>query len=458
MKLHSPNLELRAIKTICAGGKASNQILGALSTEMLNTSAASTAYRRMIALTRKGGELPSWSTLCEDPIISESDRKTLRNFKKPTLKPKETQGALNLLKAYSYKRGLAILADNIMTTLSEDKVDIDALVNSAVDQIHKVRAGSKQAKVHKFGAGSNVKKMLKSIVKGTGIKGVPSFLEAWDDANKVIPQDACVMVAAPTGGGKSIFALNMGMNQAQGGFTVCLGSFEMTPESNMVRMIARQAKIPIHKIVQGEKGLTKKEQKRAVADYLAWEAKCDKSGGALYIVENETLPTVTEFLYSCKAYAPDIIIIDYLALLDGIDGDDDWRALAEAVRQCKRFATANRIPVVFLAQLSDDGQSLRYSKRMLDDCDIAWFLRADVEDKEAGILPVTHRKARNCSPVKFSLHTEYEFSYMRTATDKDKSGAVKKKTDKTGSRSKDGKAKAKRTVLRDLASASVDDL
>lgn len=463
MKLHSSNLELRAIKTICAGGKAGNRVLGKLHEDMLNTSAAQTAYRRIVALTRKGGELPSWQTLCEDPVISEKDRAVLQKFKKPSFKVKETKSSLNTLKKYAHKRGLLLLAEEIVNTLQEDQVDVEKLVNTTVDHVHKIRAGSKQAKVWRFGDKSNSGGMLKSIVKGKGVKGIPTYYDPWDNVNKVIPESAVMMLAGPTGGGKSQVALNMAMNQAEGGFTVCMGSFEMSPEENMVRMIARESQIPMHKVQRGQEGMSKAERKKAVKSYLNWEKRCKKSGGALFIVENETLPTPIEFLYSCKAYAPDIIIIDYLALMDGIDGDDDWRKLAEAVRQCKRFAKANKIPVVFLAQLADDGASLRYSKRMLDDCDIAWFWKADPEDREAGLLPVTHKKARNVNPVPFSFAADMSIASMKGATDKDIARAKKKRIDKaSGGMGMKGKAikgsDKKRVVLRDLASSNMDDL
>ena len=107
-------------------------------------------------------------------------------------------------------------------------------------------------------------------------------------------------------------------------------------------------------------------------------------------------------------YDYEVICIDYISLLKGVDGDDAWRKLNEASRAAKVYASTHNKVVILLAQLNDEG-SLRYSKGLLDHFNNAWFFVANQNTKERGFVSVTQPKARNADPTPFDLEIEYEY-------------------------------------------------
>lgn len=452
MKLFSKALELRAIKTICSGSKVSGYMLGKISEDHLNTEAAKAAYRRISSIAKKDGDIPTFELLCEDPTLTNNVRTTLAEFDRTAFTKKETEKAIRKLKQYHTLRGLLQLSENIVEQLSQDSVDIDDVLNDVSNQIASVRSGSIETQVLKFGVGNNTSALLDSIIDGEGVKLIPSTIEAWDSVNGGIPVTACVLMAATTGGGKSISASSMCKRLAERGYRPGVYSLEMSAKEVTSRLIADVCEVPVNKVIRGKKGLTEAERKHIRKVFSKWVTEVKDNGGSYHLFDVDGSVTVTQALYTAKAYGVDIVIIDYVALLDGMDGDDDWRNLSQAVRAGKKFSRATGIPVVFLAQLGDDGK-LRYSKRMLDDADIAFVWRGDDEAKETGIIHVATPKSRNMTPLNFEMMMDWQFTRMRDLTEEELAKLNSYDSDEdTGGKSKSKKKK----VLRDVTTTHMD--
>jgi hypothetical protein len=139
-----------------------------------------------------------------------------------------------------------------------------------------------------------------------------------------------------------------------------------------------------------------------------------------------------------------------------MDGDDDWRNMSQVVRAGKKFARANGIPVIFLAQLGDDGK-LRYSKRMLDDADIAFVWVGDEQAKETGIIHVTTPKSRNMTPINFEMKMDWEYTRMRDLTEEEMNNMGSYDDDDDEGKPRKGRKKGKR-LLQDVTSGKTVDL
>lgn len=457
MKLFSKNLELKIIKTICSGSKTSGYMLGKLAEDHIHTDAAQSAFRRISAIARKDGEIPSFSLLCEDPTLSDSVRTTLRDFDKPAFRKSEIEKSIKKIKQFHTLRGLLQLSENIVEQLSNDGVDVDEVLNDISNKIAQVRSGSIETRVYKFGVGNNTSELLNEIVEGEGISLIPSTIEAWDSVNGGIPITACVLMAATTGGGKSISASSMCKRLSERGYKPGVYSLEMSAKEVASRLIADVCNVPVHKVIRGKKGLTENERKHIQKTFSKWIKEVKENGGSYHLFDVDGSVTVTQALYNAKAYGVDIVVIDYVALLDGMDGDDDWRNLSEAVRQGKKFSRVHGIPVVFLAQLGDDGK-LRYSKRMLDDADIAFVWRGDEEAKETGIIHVSTPKSRNMTPINFEMMMDWEYTRMRDLTEDEVAKLGSYSNDDDDDSGKGKRKGSKKKVLRDITSGTKVDI
>lgn len=461
MKLHSKTLELRAVKTMCGDDKTSLKMISKLNDKMFHNEAPAAAYSRVLAHLKSSGESPSWDLLCEDPVLNQSIRKELKTFNKKPFKSTNITQAVGRLKEYSSARTLLTISENILVNLKEDSVDVDKLTTNSADALASIRLGTTDAKMWDFGKGNNTRKLAKRVLSGTKDDSIPTCFDVWDRVNTGLPKTGVMLMAGNTGGGKSILAGEMSARMSERGYEVALASLEMGEVEITARMMARVARIPINKMMKGvgvENGLTKKEGKRALRKYDEWIKKCDKAGGRVRLFDPDETPTMLELLYALKSYSPDIIIIDYVALLAEVDGDDDWRKLSEAVRVAKRFAKKNRIPVVILAQLSDEGKLL-YAKRMLHDADLAWFWIADDEVKETGYVRVKQPKARNLDPFPFWLKFDWPYTSVREAQpDEITGGSDDDDEEEVDTKGKKSKKKKKTVKLKDLASPNFSDI
>lgn len=430
MKLSSPALELAVLRTICSGKPVGSQLLGMVNEQSFNLEAAKTIYQRIKTLTRNEGVIPDWRMLREDPIIPQNQRAEIKRAKPKLIPDEHIIKAAKMIKNYADARGLALMAEHILTQLSQENLEVDQVFKNVAEQMTAIKAGTQEAKLYKFGKDSNTDELERKVLRAKGRDGIPTGFDAWDKVNGSIARSDCMMIAGETGGFKSIVATNLGANMAEMGLDVAIGSFEMTMEQNTIRLMARSSGVNSTKIALGKKGLSKEERREVLKAHRAWKDKVARMGGYLGFYDPKITPTLEEFLYSVLAYSPDVIIIDYIALLDGIMGDDDWRQLAEAVRACKRFAVAHNILVIVVAQLAEGGESLRYSKRMLDDCDLAWFWSADEKVKESGIITVKHKKARLYTPITFQLKVQAEISMVRDVKKGEQTEAVLKSKNK----------------------------
>lgn len=453
MKLFSSTLELRTIKTICSDGKKSGYLLGKVDSDNFHTEASSEAFRRITAIVKRDGKIPSYEILCEDPTLSDSTKNKLRDFGKAGFIKKDINNAIKKLKDYKSLRDLLKLSENIIEKLTNESVDYDQVINDISDEIAKVRSGSKETQVYRFGVGNNTSELLNKLIDGEGVKLIPSTFEAWDKENGGIPVTACVLIGANTGGGKSISASAMCKNLAERGWNPGVFSLEMSSEEVAARLVSAVSKVPVHKVIRGKKGLTEKEREHIRKTFSKWINQVKKNGGSYHLFDVDGSVSLNQALYTAKAYNVDVILIDYVALLEGVGGDDDWKKLSETVRAGKRFARANKIPVIFLAQL-DNALELRYSKRMKDDADIAFFWNGDEEAKESGIIHIVTPKARNMKPINFDMLMEWEYTYMRDLTEEELNN-MSKEVDEDNS----GEGhKKKKKVLRDLTSSSSMDI
>jgi len=232
----------------------------------------------------------------------------------------------------------------------------------------------------------------------------------------------------------SAMSLQLAYNMAMWGAKVCIVALEMSAEEMLTRRIASLTKVPMTKLINPS-SLTFKEKKLIKEKYKEYKNTLRRKGAVeTYMVPDEDM-TIEEVLFSLKPHCYDVIMIDYLGLLKGVDGDDQWRQLSNAARFAKRFATPNDCQIIVCAQLSDEG-AIRYSRAIKEHSSNMWSWAYSSSARETHIIEVIQQKSRNQSGHSFKLVEDFS-----TMSFEDYEGG-----DDKGSNSKDSKEDSYLTI------------
>jgi replicative DNA helicase len=268
-----------------------------------------------------------------------------------------------------------------------------------------------------LGKGNNAGALVKKILSGDKPNLIPTGFKAYDDVNGGIP-DGLFVMAATTSGGKSTMVGNLLKNTALKACENSINvSLEMSDEETLSRDLAQQSgidmkKFSLKKFADGERKQVKKAYKRMV--------KTLKGSDTRYTIfsPDEDL-TIEELLFLLKPYGYKVIAIDYISLLKGSDGDDQWKQLSRIARFCKVFARVHKVVIVLLAQLSEAGD-VRYAKAIKEHANNMWTWVMTEEARDTGIIEVKQPKARNQEPHTFYLKIEFDKMLVRDLTEEEK--------------------------------------
>jgi hypothetical protein len=127
------------------------------------------------------------------------------------------------------------------------------------------------------------------------------------------------------------------------------------------------------------------------------------NGGRLTIYAPDDDVSIEEVLTMLRSRGYDNNIVDYVGLLKGLDGDDQWRKLGSVLRYAHRFANIDKSVATILAQLDDEGR-IRYSRAMQEHAALMWkWQRPD----DSGVMTIKQPKARNLKSFDFSLQMDF---------------------------------------------------
>lgn len=418
MRLLSPPLENVAIKSILSDDKMASFLLPRLTIEDFRNTPARHAFRRIKNLAAKHGEVPTWDELLEDPVLSEDTRDYFKSEKiRIVSNGKDAKTLINKLSEYRKIRSLYDVSKHIADTIKGDKVDVTALVDEINDRIVGTKHNTNFVdSMVNIGSKNEYLVLIKKMLSGTAVDLLPTGIKAFDDVNGGIPRGAAFVLAASTGGGKSVMATNIGMNRALLGLRVCLISLEMEVEEVISRMLSRLTGIPAVKIMRA-KHLDKDDKKTLFSSWKQFTARCRNNGGMLTVVSPEDDLTIEDLLLSVSPYSYDDITVDYLGLCAGMDGPDQWQRLGNGVRFSKRFATKHKCTTTLLAQLSLEGV-IRYSRVIQEHAANMWTWTYGDEAKASHLITIKQPKSRNQKPFDFILEecfSTMEFKHVDAA-------------------------------------------
>jgi hypothetical protein len=257
----------------------------------------------------------------------------------------------------------------------------------------------------------------------------------------------------------STLAAQLGINWSQMGEHVCMVPLEMSEKEMTARVMANASSLDVRKILH--KKLSSNEKELYLRSYKKFVTDRKKEQGTLSFFKPKSDMTIEEILACTYTLGPRIIVIDYISLLKGVDGDDAWQKLGQVARYCKIYAEIHHLLIVMLCQVNEEGE-IRYAKSIREHSNYMWSFYANKETREAEILNIVQQKARNGELFDFSLATKMAFMQVRgmSKEEKDnyqsKSNTHNKNKGKSGSGSDSKKAKKEPSYLKDISDEDDD--
>lgn len=252
---------------------------------------------------------------------------------------------------------------------------------------------------------------------------IAGISDTWDYQMGGYYKQDLVLLGGKRGSGKSVVCANLVANQHRQGKPSLYFTIEMTYKETLQRIICILAKVEFGALKKNQLTL---EQKKSIArtmasfyiggeevfdkhfsvadpDVFGFQAEVqkleEKPEGRIIIIDDRDLnvATVDTKVGSYKSrYGDDLglIIIDYLnqLVLDGTADMYDWKDQIVVSKTLKNLARKHDVCIVSPYQMDDEGKA-RFSKGILDSCDVAQLIL--VEDKEKGILSFKTDKMRS---------------------------------------------------------------
>lgn len=209
---------------------------------------------------------------------------------------------------------------------------------------------------------------LKDQRAADGVKvGLTTGIRQLDSNLHGLPRGVMVVIAAPTGHGKSAFAFDMalGMIDADERVRGAIYSLEMADEWVAERIMANRSEVALRKI-RAWKDLSPLYERHAVdeaiEDLRRWNDRlfvADSLYGLDRILADARKKKAIKGL--------DFLVLDYLHLVEGLEDQRAEAALRKMSRQLSLFAKQNDITCIVLSQVNKDWQMRKGQRLTRDD-------------------------------------------------------------------------------------------
>lgn len=430
-KVVSVKAELAVLRGMChKDKKIAGTLIGAVDESYFYSPESVEIYRALLRNLGVEGERPSYRLLIEDPELSDEARKHFKDSEATLWSVADATKATKILNRYRQRRGIFNLANYLAESLKAGKVDVDEVLHKAATDINTTRASksTENSFVH-FGRNNSSMKIVNSLLDDDLSEDIiPTGIKVFDTQSGGVARGSLFTIGANSGGGKSTLASALAVNMASRGYKVVLVPLEMSKREMTARIMANVTKTDLTKILLQKMATSEKELVRK--RFKRWLSKVRDKGGRYTIYKPEEDQTIEEVFASLSALDCDVVIIDYISLLKGVDGDDQVRALGQVARYAKVNADHTNRVNILLCQLNEEGK-IKYSRAISEHSANCWTWMVPKDAKENGVatVKVEQQKSRNSMAFPFMLRILYNLMRVEDAEIEDDStlGTVKTK-------------------------------
>lgn len=396
------------------------KLLGVLTPDHFGTDSGNEVMAKISGRLRAGRDLPKRKMFLMDAALSDDAKEFLRNIEVTPLKDDTSiEDLIETLKFHRKIRKIVVAAREMVEGCKKATIETVKQLEGKLDQLTMdVKGGDNASKIITFGAGDHsvADSVVTRILSRDDSKRIKTGFPYFDGRAGGFKKSHAVLIAGPSGGGKSALAnqllINMYMKEPH--HKTLFISFEMDDEECVARMCSNVAGIDFAKVEQkkldpNEAGMLTKEVDRF--------HKIGEEHDSWFKVwpPDEDL-TASNVISYARPIKPDVIVVDYIGLL-GQDNpkEEQWRALGAAMRQFKMAAKKLGCCIIVLAQFDQDAMVVKYARALREHSNIMWCWTYNEEEKESGIVTIMQTppfgKNRNAEPFNFRLR--YELKFMR---------------------------------------------
>jgi len=327
-----------------------------------------------------------------------------------------------IVEEHALRRRLMRVGGDIGTIANEMTEPIDDVVDRAEQAVFAVsdrRVGDGLALIDNL-LGPAIEKAEDLQRRGGEITGIPTGFRDLDRKLAGLHATNLIVLASRPGMGKTALALNVAQHVAVGERSVAIFSLEMSREEVVTRLLCAAGRIDSQKLRTG---------RLSESDFT----KLSTAASTLYkkpiYVDDSPGLTVTEIRAKCRRLRRrpglDLVIVDYLQLMQGSGGENRQQEIALISRSLKNLARELQVPILALSQLNRSLESredkrprlgdLRESGAIEQDSDVVMFIYRDeyyhpeqVESK--GVAEVVVAKHRQGAVGKVDMTFLPEFT------------------------------------------------
>lgn len=329
----------------------------------------------------------------------------------------------NIVAEKALARNLISTCTELTTEAYDGQKETEALLDDAERRILQLSDTKNRGDFASVGAVVEVTldKITKLYENKAGLTGLPTGFRDLDRMMSGLQPSDLILVAARPSMGKTAFTLNIAQNVGvRQHKTVAFFSLEMSQEQLVQRLLCQIAHIDSQKLRTGQ--LNSDEEWTRLTD------ACDKLYESPIYIDDTPGISVAEMRSKARRlkseHGLDLIIVDYLQLMQGRNAESRQQEISEISRSLKALARELKVPLIALSQLSRSVESrqdkrpmlsdLRESGALEQDADIVSFLyREDYYDKETEnqhITEVILAKHRNGPVGSVKLYFKNEFT------------------------------------------------
>lgn len=291
-----------------------------------------------------------------------------------------------MIKDCSTLRQLIKVTTDITQKSYDNEEDVDDLLDQATNGIMQVAEHRDNQDLKRIDSVLQglLTKTQELAENGQEVTGLPTGYQDFDRMTTGLHEDELVILAARPAVGKTAFALNIAQNVAiRSQKTVVIFSLEMAADSLVSRMICSEGMLNAQHVRNGQM-----DDQEWSGFYSTASTLSDQE---IYIDDTPGIK-VSEIRAKCKRLAQekrgiDLVIIDYLQLIEGTGRESRQQEVSYISRQLKKLAKELRVPIIALSQLSRSIEQrndklpmlsdLRESGSIEQDADIVAFLHRD---------------------------------------------------------------------------------
>ncbi len=401
-KLSSPRTELAVLRAACHKDElVSSTVLTKIDESYFYSEEAQEIFQLAKQVRNQTGKAVPYRMLLEHPQLTKEAANFFRNSQVAITEKNEALRAISALAEYRRRRNLAEMVNTVGDALNKPSVNSKELLEKASSMVSRARASKDDTVLIRYGHRDNAGDIIKKVLYADRSQDIiPTGFKTFDDVNGGLFRGSLMIAAGTTGGGKSTLANQMAVNFASMGYPVDILPLEMSELEMSARIMATVTRFDSLKLLLQR--MTRAEKAMVEQKLLRWRKMLSRKRSYYAIHKPREDVTMEEALAMMTA---PIKIIDYVGLLAGNDGDDQWRKLGQATRYAKIHAENTNSLVIVLAQLDNNGL-IRYSRAMAEHASNFWSFVVDKESREQGILNIEQQKARNQKQFPFSLKIE----------------------------------------------------